>query len=108
MELKQLQSDRKRIVKVPVSTEAGEVELLDLAIWHRPLTPAIADAIDAIEGSGVEQLTRQLEMLLTRWEVTENGNPVEPTAAALAGFEFEFLTAIRDAIFEPVYPKKAT
>ena len=108
MELKKLQSDRKRIVKVPVSKEDGEVELTDLAIWHKPLTPALADEVDAVEGEKTERLTRQLELLLTRWDVTENGREVPLTAKTLSGFEFEFLHAIRDAIFEPVYPKKAT
>lgn len=108
MELKKLQSDRKRIVKVSVSKEDGEVEFLDLAIWHKPLTPALADEIDAIEGEKMERLTRQLELILTRWDLTDGGAEVKPTQASMNGFEFEFLHAIRDAIFEPVYPKKAT
>ncbi|MBL8186591.1 MAG: hypothetical protein JNK38_01215 [Acidobacteria bacterium] len=125
MELKKLTSDRRRIVKVPVSKEDGEVEFLDLAIWHKPLTPALNDQLDELKRQAnaiVEEdppapsesvapkkkdlLIQQLALLLTRWDITHQGQPVIPDEEALAGLEFEVLVAIQDALFEPIYPKK--
>lgn len=128
MELKALQTDRKRIVQFPVSKENGEVELVDLAIWHRPVTPLlddqlaeIAQALNAdtiIAEDPPEQpeqkakrkhvLVSQLAVLLTRWDITDQGQPVPVSEETLASLEYEALAAMRDAIYEPIYPKKAT
>lgn len=119
--------DRKRIARVLVAGDDGEVEQVDLAIWHRPLTPAIQEELDAIrerlraesddgEAGSEEAVKRparslliaQLAHVLTRWEITDGGTPVPPSAEALAEFEYEFLAAIQDAIFQPLYPKSTT
>lgn len=129
MELKALQTDRKRIVQLPVISSDGEVELIGLAIWHHPVTPLLDDRLaeiaqaikaDAIveKPSSDEQpeqkakrkhvLVEQLAILLTRWDITHEGQPLPVTAETLAALEYEALAAIRDAIYEPIYPKKAT
>jgi hypothetical protein len=128
MELKALQTDRKRIVQLPVNKENGEVGLVGLAIWHRPVTPLLDDQLaeiaQAVQADAViaddspeqpEQkakrkhvLVAQLAVLLTRWDITDQGQPVPITEGALASLEYEALAAMRDAIYEPIYPKKAT
>ena len=50
MELKALQTDRKRIVQLPVNSSDGEVELIGLAIWHHPVTPLLDDRLAEIAG----------------------------------------------------------
>lgn len=117
-EKRQFQGDRRRIARVLVSNENGEVEQIDLAVWHRPLTPAnqarLEEIREEIQAAGTEDsgaksvLIAQLSYLLTRWDITEGGEPIAPTADALAEFEFEFLVAIQEAIFEPLYPKLTT
>lgn len=121
IERRQLEGDRKRIAKILVADENGEVQQTSLAVWHRPFTPAVSQRVTEIEeeiqqtfkeAPGQQQrfqvLVEQLAYILTRWDVTDDGQPVPPTAKNLALFEFEFLTAIQDAIFEPLYPKSTT
>lgn len=99
------------MVHVPVTGDDGEVEMVDLAVWHKPITPAVlADMTTASEGDAAdkERLVSQLAAVLTRWDITDNGTPVKPTAAALRGFEFEVLAAIAEALFASIYPKSTT
>ena len=125
IERKRFEGDRRRTAQVLIAGENGEVEVVDLAIWHRPLTPAVQERLDEIRTEiladeiieeGGEPAPRkrkpvlvaQLAYVLTRWDITEDGEPIVPTAEALESFEFEFLSAIQDAIFEPLYPKSTT
>lgn len=131
MKIEKLQADRKRTVKIPVGiNEKGEGVFEELAIWHRPLTPAVdqqvheialeilkargetvdADAPEQPEQTGKSKpvLVAQLAFLLTGWDVTEGGDRVTPDEGRLMSLEWEVLGAIRDAIFEPIFPKATT
>ncbi len=111
MDIKRLQQDRRRVVQVPVTGDDGEVEMVDLAVWHKPITPAVlAEMTAASEGDAAdkERLVSQLAAVLTRWDITDNGKPIKPTAAVLRGFEFEVLAAIAEALFASIYPKSTT
>lgn len=108
IELKTLQSDRRRVIQVPVANDDGEVEMIGLAIWHKPLTPELVAQIDAIETTDKERLITQLAIILTRWDITDGGKPVKPSEKILRSFDYEFLAAISEAIFEPLYPKSTT
>lgn len=128
MELKALQTDRKRIVQLPVNSSDGEVELIGLAIWHHPVSPLLDDRLaeiaqvikadSIVEDGSKEQpeqkarrkhvLVEQLAILLTRWDITHEGQPLPITEKTLASLEYEALSAMRDVIYEPIYPKKAT
>lgn len=109
MDIKKLQQDRRRIVQVPAMGDDGEVELVDLAIWHRPITPAVLADMNAVSAEDdKEKLVTQLAAVLTRWDITDNGKPVKPAAQTLRGLEFEVLAAIAETLFESIYPKSTT
>jgi len=108
IELKKLQVDRKRIIKIPVTNGNSEVEQIDLAIWHKPLTPALIEELDAIEASDRERLVCHLAAVLTRWDIVEDGAAIEPSIENLQRLEYETLTAMREAVFSPLYPKLTT
>jgi hypothetical protein len=128
IELKRLQGERKRIVKVQADKGNGEVEQIDLAIWHKPITPdlesrlkEIADEIDreaivtdkpADESKEAEKkknvLVEQLAAVLTRWDVVDEGRPVVLNRETLEALEYELLFAIKTVIDEPLYPKSTT
>lgn len=108
MELELLQKDRKRIVQLPIENENGEIETFDLAIWHKPITVDLLNEIDQVDCPDNETLATHLSLVMTRWDMTEKGKPVKPTLKVLLAQEIEFLILLKNAIFEPVYPKKAT
>jgi hypothetical protein len=125
IELKKFHGERKRIVRVMAEKDNGEIEEIDLTVWHKPITPTLQEELDAIgeefrekkiiESTNTpstdtpkELLVLQLAHVLTRWDVIEDGQPVQPTIEVLSGCEYELLAAMSNTIFEPLYPKQTT
>ena len=69
LEKSRILSERRRIVKAPVTGNDGGVEFIDLAIWHKPLTPNVAAEVDAVEEPEGEDKDKQSPAI---YEISEN------------------------------------
>ena len=113
MDLKRVQQTTHRTVaKLPMVDEAGKVIFEEIEIWFRPLTVNMLEALEAANAdkqmSYVEAQAATLAKQLTRWSVTDEGQPVEPKFDVLKTLNKLHLDALIDAIAEYTFPKETT
>ncbi|MGH9768760.1 MAG: hypothetical protein ACREAB_15120, partial [Blastocatellia bacterium] len=103
------QGERKLVVQVPIQHENGESAMEALAIWHKPITPALlSELIEQTNQGNHEKLVSDLAVMLTRWDFVDNGQAIQPTEEVLRNLPMDVLTAISLAITESVYPNSTT
>lgn len=110
MEIASLKAPRKRVITVPVADETGTLTgEASFTIWHKPITPNLIAYVDDLSADdNFDRLARQLAEVLTGWDLTQDGQPLSLSYETLRGFDWEFLALIRDELYTPSYPKKAT
>lgn len=109
MDIKRFQGERKLVVQIPVRDENGESKTEALAIWHKPITPALlSELIEQTDQGNHERLVRDLSAMLTRWDFVDAGQTIQPTEEVLRNLPMDVLTAISLAISESVNPNSTT
>lgn len=98
--------NRVRTVSVTLPDDLGTIR-----VTYRAVTRELQDQIKAnqvkSDGNPVERLARDLSVLVTEWDVTdESGEAVRPTFELLSSFDMNVLNAISGAIADHMYPPK--
>jgi hypothetical protein len=97
-----LQSYKATVKSVSVAV-GGET----LSVSYRPseLTPRFLKELkEKSTGGDAETTAEMLFHILTKWDVTDGGNPVPLTPEILASLGFDLLNAIVQAVMEDLNP----